>query len=119
MQFFIRDGLQMVVNMRSQDAVLGFSYDIFTFSAVANLVRTLLLQRGIKVELSTLTVNVGSFHVYEQHFAQVEGWRDDASIDPRYAEVITDWAKATQWPFTAREYVNFLKDAADGYLRRA
>jgi hypothetical protein len=119
MQFFIRDGLEMVVNMRSQDAVLGFSYDIFTFSAVANLFRTLLQQRGINVELGTLTVNVGSFHIYEQHFAQVEGWCDDASCDPRYHQAITDWAVATREPMTAREYVNYLKDTADDYLRGA
>jgi thymidylate synthase len=119
MQFFIRDGIQMVVNMRSQDAVLGFSYDIFTFSAVANLLRTLLLQRGIKVELSTLTVNVGSFHIYERHFNDVEAWLDDASYDPKYPQVITDWAVATREPMTAKEYVNYLKDTADDHLRGA
>lgn len=119
MQFFIRDGIQMVVNMRSQDAVLGFSYDIFTFSAVANLVRVLLRKRGINVPLGTLTVSIGSFHVYEQHFDQISDWRDDGSVDPKYHQVMTDWAIATNEPFTAKDYVNFLKDTADGYLRGA
>jgi thymidylate synthase len=118
MQFLWRDGLEMVVNMRSQDAVLGFSYDIFTFSAVANLVACLLRERGIKIHLNKLTVNVGSFHIYEQHFDQVEDWINDGSVDPRYYAAITDWSDATVTARATKEYVNFLKETADDYLRR-
>lgn len=120
MQFFQRHGeLHMVVNMRSQDAVLGFSYDIFTFSAVANLVRSLLKHRFINVELGKLYVNVGSFHVYEQHFDQIQDWLDDASVDPQYHHVITDWAMATNGEWYPLDYINFLKATADDYIRGA
>lgn len=69
MQFLLRNKmLQAVVTMRSQDIVLGFTYDVFTFSMVANAVRLLLAERGIDCELGSLYVNAGSMHLYKQHY---------------------------------------------------
>ena len=82
MQFLLRDGkLNMVTTMRSNDIVLGFTYDVFTFSMVAKSVQLLLKQRGIKCELGDLYVNAGSLHLYETHYAQIETWFDDREVD--------------------------------------
>lgn len=63
-EFRIRDNLLNVrFIMRSQDAVLGMGNDLPTFSFLQEVVARLL-----GVELGTLTVAVGSFHVYERHF---------------------------------------------------
>ena len=75
MQFVVRGGkLHSIVTMRSNDVILGFTYDVFTFSMVANAVRLLLRERGIKVELGNLYVNAGSLHLYEKHYDQAETW---------------------------------------------
>lgn len=87
MQFFIRnDKLIMVATMRSHDIVLGYTYDVFTFSMVANAVRLLLKERGINLELGNLFVTAGSMHIYETHYDKVDEWvnsleRDDSIID--------------------------------------
>ena len=69
-QFLLRDHvLHTIVNMRSQDVVLGFSYDVFVFSMIAQAMRLMLLETQTKdVALGTCTVNVGSYHMYEQDY---------------------------------------------------
>jgi thymidylate synthase len=119
MQFFIRDNkLHMIVNMRSQDAVLGLSYDIFTFSSVANLIRLMLLQRGVKVDIGILSVFVGSFHIYEQHFDKVNEWVSDATPNIEFTEVTTDWDNLLKADLSPRSYTKLLKGLADDHLRR-
>lgn len=93
MQFLIRDGkLNMVTTMRSNDIVLGYTYDVFSFSMVANAVRLLLKERGIDTELGDLRVNPGSLHIYERHYNDVEHWRTteerDRSIGERVLQVM-------------------------------
>jgi thymidylate synthase len=85
MQFLIRNNtLHMIVTMRSQDAVLGFSYDVFTFSMVAKAIQCLLFERGIEVDMGDLHVNAGSLHVYEQHYDKVlHEWTQDDESDTR------------------------------------
>lgn len=69
MQFIIRDDkLHMLVTMRSNDIVLGTTYDIFTFSMVAMSVQLLLRARGVEVSLGDITVTAGSLHIYEKHW---------------------------------------------------
>jgi thymidylate synthase len=77
-QFLIRDDvLHMVVTMRSNDIVLGFTYDVFTFSMIANAVRLLLKEQGIDIILGDLIVNAGSLHIYERHFDDYKNkWED-------------------------------------------
>lgn len=80
MQFFIRNSkLDCVVTMRSQDAVWGYCYDIFTFSQVANMVRVLLADRGIRLQIGKLRVNVGSAHIYSRHFDEIDTWVTDTN----------------------------------------
>jgi thymidylate synthase len=82
MQFFIRDNkLHSITSMRSQDIVLGFTYDVFTFSMVAKAVQCLLADRGIETELGNLQVNVGSLHIYERHYDAADKWMDAEDED--------------------------------------
>jgi thymidylate synthase len=75
MQFLIRGGkLHMVSTMRSHDIVLGFTYDVFTFSMVAMSVLLLLKERGINVELGNLHVNAGSLHLYSDYYERAATW---------------------------------------------
>jgi thymidylate synthase len=65
-QFFLRDGkLEMIAHMRSNDAYLGFPYDVFNFTQI---------QRGVALELGVEAGryhhSVGSLHLYEQHYAK-------------------------------------------------
>lgn len=118
MQFIIRDNkLNMVTTMRSQDAVLGFSYDVFTFSAVAGLVRSLLYTvHNIDVDLGTLTVTAGSFHIYEEHFGRTSEWIHDVALDPRYASVIDSYEDLVLFaPSAPKDYINELWTLADDY----
>lgn len=98
MQFLMRqreDGtnrLDMVTTMRSNDIVLGYTYDVYTFSMVANAVRLLLKERGIDIPLDedgsygNLYVNPGSLHIYERHYDQVEGWKNAKERDAKIGE---------------------------------
>ena len=63
-QFDLTEGsLDMTVNMRSNDAVWGLSYDVPSFTAVQ---RAMALSLG--VPLGTYFHQAGSFHVYERHY---------------------------------------------------
>lgn len=60
-EFRLRNGrLNMRAIMRSQDILWGMANDLPTFSFLQEIVAQLLT-----VEMGTLTVSVGSFHVYE------------------------------------------------------
>lgn len=88
MQFLLRKNeegqnrLNMVTTMRSNDIVLGYTYDVYTFSMVANAVRLQLQERGIDIPLDDdgkfgdLYVNPGSLHIYERHYDKVDEWTD-------------------------------------------
>lgn len=124
MQFLMRkreDGtnrLDMVTTMRSNDIVLGYTYDVFTFSMVANSVRLLLQERGIDIPLDengsygNLYVNPGSLHIYERHYDQVEGWKEAKERDSKIGEGVLNVMKAT----TYHELIKLLEDES-GYVR--
>ena len=113
MQFFIRNKkLHAVVNMRSQDAVWGFSYDIFTFSQVANMIRVLLLNQGVAVQLGSLHVQVGSAHIYEHHFNDVPVWTACTQTDDRAAARAKDLANFVGSP---HELINRLEEYANEF----
>jgi len=112
MQFFIRKGmLNMVTTMRSQDIILGFTYDVFTFSMVANAVRLLLLERGIKTQLGKLFVTAGSMHIYETHYSKVDEWTKSYERDPHIDYAVGDVMKATSY----EDLIKRLKDGAESY----
>lgn len=63
-QFFIRDNeLHTTVNMRSNDIILGFRYDVFWFALLQKM-----LAKDLGIKIGTYTHNAASFHIYERHF---------------------------------------------------
>lgn len=112
MQFLLREGvLNMVTTMRSQDIVLGFTYDVFTFSMVAMAVQLLLKDRGVEVELGTLFLNAGSMHIYERHYDQGRTWVDETERNHEIAKAVL---KATT-VHSYTELIDSLKREADEY----
>lgn len=110
MQFLIRNGkLHSVTTMRSQDIVLGFTYDVFTFSMVAMSVKLLLKERGIHVELGDLIVNAGSLHVYEKHYEEAKEWVKSFETDRKIPTAISKLEKAESYD----ELLRLLKEGAD------
>ncbi len=64
LQFLIRNGkLDMITTMRSNDIVLGFVYDVFSFTMLQEI-----LANELHVEVGTYYHNVGSMHIYENRF---------------------------------------------------
>lgn len=109
MQFLIRsDVLHMVTTMRSNDIVLGFTYDVFTFSMVANAVRLLLKERGIDVILGDLHVNAGSLHLYERHYDEANKWIESKERDLSIGRRVMEVMKAE----TYEDLITTLKDQA-------
>lgn len=89
MQFLIRDDkLNMVTTMRSHDIVLGFTYDVFSFSMVAKSVQLLLKERGINTELGDLTVTAGSMHIYENHYETSDKWLNETERNDKIGEIV-------------------------------
>ncbi len=109
MQFLIRnDVLHMVTTMRSNDVVLGFTYDVFSFSMVANAVRLLLKERGIDVILGDLHVNAGSLHIYQKHYEEALKWINASDRDHRFGARVMEVMKSE----TYKELIEKLKDQA-------
>lgn len=112
MQFLIRDNkLDMVTTMRSHDLILGFTYDVFTFSMVAMSIKLLLHTRGIEVELGDLYVTAGSMHIYERHFEDCNDW-----IHSKKTEDISESIEYIKSADSYEELIFMLKNEADKWL---
>lgn len=76
LQFLIRqDKLHMIVNMRSNDLVLGWCNDILQFQFIAWMMAAVLKHRfhGFKnLGLGEYIHFAGSLHVYDRHFGKLE-----------------------------------------------
>jgi thymidylate synthase len=78
--FLLRnDRLNMITYMRSNDAHLGFPYDIFNFTQIQRYLAMLL-----GVDVGNYTHNVGSMHLYTTNREAVEQYRDEAWHRPAY-----------------------------------
>ncbi len=80
LQFLQREGkLHAVATMRSSDAWLGFPYDFFTFSMIANC-----LAGELGAQPGSLTMQLGSSHLYEQHWAKatelIARWEGSSTV---------------------------------------
>ena len=81
MQCFVRKGsLNLVVNMRSNDAFLGLPHDVFAFTFIQELIA-----RSLNLKLGTYKHMVGSLHIYETDKAKVrkfikEGYQSRISM---------------------------------------
>jgi thymidylate synthase len=63
LQFLIRRGkLQMLVNMRSNDAFIGLPHDIFAFTMLQEI-----FARSLDVEVGSYKQAIGSLHLYDEH----------------------------------------------------
>lgn len=83
LQALVRNGkLNLSVYMRSQDIVLGFTYDVFTFSMIGYGIMLLLADRGIDVELGDLYVTAGSLHLYSDKYVSATTWMKSKTRDP-------------------------------------
>lgn len=112
MQFVIRDEqLYMLTNMRSNDIVLGFTYDVFTFSMVGRAVQLLLKERGVNVGLADLTVTAGSLHLYETHYEKAKKWIESTDRDEKIGMAVVQYANGK----TFSDLLNNLKKGADEY----
>lgn len=62
LQFLVRDTkLDMVVNMRSNDIILGFTYDVFAFTSLQEL-----MANELGIEVGAYYHNAASMHIYEK-----------------------------------------------------
>lgn len=70
LQFFIREGkLHMIVNMRSNDIILGFTNDVFQFTMLQEAMQVQLKHEMYPdLELGHYFHNAGSMHIYDRHF---------------------------------------------------
>jgi len=63
-QFFVRDdALNLIVNSRSRDLIRGECIDQFTFTLLQELVAN-----SLGIDTGIYQNNIGSLHVYEEHF---------------------------------------------------
>jgi len=110
-QFFVRgDALDMIVHMRSNDAVHGLSYDVPMFTAVQRALAT-----SLELEPGLYRHHAGSFHIYEEHWSMLDDgeiWTredDRFPIDPLLAwdmygtreaarDRMSDPDSAKRWP---------------------
>lgn len=75
-QFLIRRGvLDMVVYMRSWDAVWGLSYDVPCFVAVQ-----MAMAQALNIEIGKYIHHAGSLHIYERHWG-FDAWDEDMRLE--------------------------------------
>lgn len=111
MQFLIRNNkLYSVVTMRSHDAILGFTYDVFSFSMVAYSVLLLLRDRGVLCELGDLTVNAGSLHVYETHYDKIGDWGVATQTDEVLEKAVQSLKKVDSYEQLIKRLLTLAKE---------
>jgi len=87
LQWLLRDSqLNCIVTMRSSDIWLGLPYDMFVFSQI-----TSNLAASLQVETGWIQFNLGSSHLYEEHWHQAKDVTDNSQHgltlrSPRLAE---------------------------------
>lgn len=73
LQFFIReDKLHLIVNMRSNDIILGFTNDVFQFTMLQEAMMLDLRKTYPELQLGTYYHNAGSMHIYSRHFEMAD-----------------------------------------------
>lgn len=67
-QYLIRDDeLEVIVQMRSNDAIFGYRNDYAWQRFAQHAVQKRLLQNGVTVHMGDITWQVGSLHIYPRH----------------------------------------------------
>ena len=87
LQFLIRENrLHLTVNMRSSDAWLGLPNDFYVFSQLQNE-----MAAEVDEDLGSLTMNLGSSHLYAENFKKAELAVDQKSIALRSPAFRITW----------------------------
>jgi len=84
-QFTMRDGkLECHANMRSSDLWLGWPYDVFNFSMMAQYVACGLGKGKFNIDLGVLYLHSGCMHLYEKDFKKAKACIKDPTrfIEP-------------------------------------
>jgi thymidylate synthase len=88
LQFFLRkEKLHVTATMRSSDVWLGVPYDAFNFSQIGNA-----LAGALGVDLGTVTMNLGSSHVYQPNYDGAYEALLDTSAETVASPVLNGWA---------------------------
>lgn len=73
LHWFIRDDrLHLIVNMRSNDVILGFTNDVFQFTMLQEAMALQLRKTYPDLQLGFYYHNAGSMHLYDRHFEMAE-----------------------------------------------
>ena len=73
LQWFIRENkLHLIVNMRSNDIILGFTNDVFQFTMLQEAMMLELRKVYPELQLGHYYHNAGSMHIYSRHFSMAE-----------------------------------------------
>ena len=73
LQFLIRENkLHLIVNMRSNDVILGFTNDVFQFTMLQECMMVQLRETYTELELGQYYHNAGSMHIYSKNFAMAQ-----------------------------------------------
>lgn len=74
-QYLIRDGeLQVVVQMRSNDAVFGYRNDYAWQKYVQSVIVNSLTTQGLEIKPGQIIWNAASLHIYERHYWLVQNY---------------------------------------------
>lgn len=72
-QYLIRDGrLDVVVQMRSNDAIFGYRNDYAWQKYVQRVILAMLKDEGLEIKPGNIIWNAASLHIYERHFHLVQ-----------------------------------------------
>lgn len=83
LQWLIReDRLHLIVNMRSNDLILGFTNDVFQFTMLQEAMLLQLRDTYPELQLGFYFHNAGSMHIYERHFEMADSIiKNDKAFD--------------------------------------
>jgi thymidylate synthase len=90
-QFLVRDGLlNLIVSMRSNDAFMGLSHDIFAFTMIQEI-----MSRDLGLGLGFYKHMVGSLHIYNSDIVRIKKYLDEG-IQP--TKEMPPMPSTSPWP---------------------
>lgn len=112
-QFFIRNGyLNMIVNMRSNDAVWGLTNDAFCFCMLHRMMYGLMREVVPNLRLGVYIHTANTLHVYERHYEMAKeiSETDVRMIEPIHVPLfeVDDLAKMVRNETEGLKWLSFL-----------